>query len=329
MVCAAGRRFERRHDLVPAGTSGSGRGTNGGAGMAPSELTNPMNKWIGKIVTDNAGMEIAAERRIARRALIVSALFFPLVGFVNAMSFLTDAGRMGLAVDPREPWILEVTSVLVLIALVPLVARLERWMPLAADSWMTALAAYAVGSIAFSVLHVAGMILLRKLVFAAFLGEGYIFFDEPFRDLLYEYRKDILPYSAVILVLSLLRSLEEHRREADAAKVDARTTGKLTLKCAGRTIFLDAASFEWAQAAGNYVEVRARGVTNLARISLAALAEQLGAAGVDAVQVHRSHLVNRARIVEIAPGRDGDFRVRMADGSDIRGSRRYRQALSA
>lgn len=279
------------------------------------------------MAADETNIEATTERRIARRALLILMLFFSLVGAVNAVSLLTDAERHGLGLDPREPWILEATSVLVLIALVPLVARLERWMPFTTDSWVSALAVYAAGSVVFSALHVAGMVLLRKLVFTAFLGQEYSFFDEPFRDLLYEYRKDILPYSAAILVLSLLRSLEEHRREAEAAKVDARATGKLTLKCGGRTIFLDARSFERAEAAGNYVEVRANGATHLARIGLAALGEQLAEAGIETVRIHRSHLVNLAKVSEVAPAGDGDFRVRMADGSELRGSRRFRHLL--
>jgi hypothetical protein len=274
-----------------------------------------------------ANAEVAIDQRIARRALTISALFFPLVGAVNAVSLLTDAERHGLGIDPREPWILEITSVAVLIALVPLVSRLERWMPLTAETWPQALGAYVLGSVVFSALHVAGMVLLRKLFFSIFLGEPYSFFDEPFRDLLYEYRKDIFPYSAMILVLGLLRSLEEHRREAEAARSDARTTGKLTLKCGGRTIFLDASSFEWAEAAGNYVEVRANGATHLVRISLTTLGEQLAEAGVEAVRIHRSSIVNLAKMQETAPLGDGDFRVRMADGSELRGSRRFRHLL--
>ncbi len=128
-------------------------------------------------------------------------------------------------------------------------------------------------------------------------------------------------------MLTLLRGIEEHRREAAAARLDARETGRLTLKSGGRTILLDAKSVEWAQAAANYVEIRAGGRTHLARTSLSALEEQMAAAGIDAVRIHRSFLVNRARVTEIAPSPDGDFRVRTADGSELRGSRRYRANL--
>jgi hypothetical protein len=48
----------------------------------------------------------------------------------------------------------------------------------------------------------------------------------------------------------------------------------------------------------------------------------------DVVRVHRSRIVNRAKVIEIEPSRDGDFRIKTIDGSDLGGSRR-RHLLSA
>jgi DNA-binding LytR/AlgR family response regulator len=186
---------------------------------------------------------------------------------------------------------------------------------------------HLLGSLAFAAAHIAGLWLLRTLVFGT-LGQPYTFLGNPLTDLLYEYRKDLLPYAVVVLFLSLTRGIELAKREADMARREARDTGRLTLKSGGRTIFLDAASLDWASAAGNYVEIRANGVTHLVRIGLAALEQQLAEAKVPAVRVHRSRLVNRDKVREIMPTGDGDFRLRLADGSELRGSRRYRQALA-
>lgn len=271
--------------------------------------------------------ERAIDRRILLRATLIAAAFFIVVAFVNASSLLTDAARAGVSLDPLVPWLLEATSILVIVALVPLVALYERRFPIDPENWRWSIAAHIVGSLFFSALHVAGMIVLRQISFRLVLGQPYVFFDEPVSDLLYEYRKDVLAYAMTVLVLTLMRGIEEHRREATVARQDARDTGRLTLKSGGRTIFLDARNVEWAQAAANYSEIRAGGRTHLARISLAALEEQLSAAGVDVVRIHRSYLVNRAKVTEITPSRDGDFRVRTADGSELRGSRRYRSNL--
>ena len=81
------------------------------------------------------------------------------------------------------------------------------------------------------------------------------------------------------------------------------------MKSGGRTFWLDARSLDWADAAGNYVELRANGTTHLVRIGLSALADQLREAGVDIARIHRSRLVNRAKVAEIVPTGDGDFRV--------------------
>ncbi|MBN9362999.1 MULTISPECIES: LytTR family DNA-binding domain-containing protein [unclassified Devosia] len=273
--------------------------------------------------------EAALEHRVAARVFLIMALFLVAIGVLNALGLLTEAQRDGRTLDPRVPFILELTSVIAIMALAPLVILFERRVPFTAETWRSALVWHALGSIAFSMLHVGLFIVLRTLAYALILGTSYGFFTDLPTDLLYEYRKDVFPYAVLILMLGLQRSLEEHRREAEAARADARQTGKLTLKAGGRTIFLDAASLDWASAAGNYVEIRANGATHLARISLAALEQLLSDAGVDVARVHRSHLVNRAKVREIAPVRDGDFRIRMADGAELRGSRRYRSSLPA
>lgn len=280
-------------------------------------------------MTDRPLDEREIDRRVIVRATLMAGAFLVVVGFVNASTLVTDAARSGQPFNPLQPWVLEYTSILVMAALVPLVALYERHFPLEAETWKSALVAHVAGSVIFCALHVAGMIVLRQIAFRLFFGQSYAFFDDPVSDLVYEYRKDALTYGVVVMVLTLLRGLEEHRREAAVARLDARDTGRLTLKSGGRTILLDAKSVEWAQAAANYVEIRAGGRTHLARISLSALEEQMTAAGIDAVRIHRSFLVNRARVVEIAPSRDGDFRVRTADGSELRGSRRYRGNLGS
>ena len=266
------------------------------------------------------------EGRILRRAMAIAIAYFAVVVAVNASSLIADSARAGIAVDPRVPWLLEVTSVAVIVALIPLVALVERRFPFDAQGWPRAIVAHVAGSLAFSALHVAGMVVLREVAFATVLGRNYDFFDDPVSDFFYEYRKDVLAYSMTVLVLTLLRGVEEGRREAQAARQDARETGRLTLKSGGRTIFIDAGEFEWASAAANYVEIRAKGRTHLARTSLSGLEEQLRMAGVDAVRIHRSRLVNRASVRETMPSGDGDFVVRTADGSELRGSRRYRSA---
>lgn len=269
------------------------------------------------------------ERRVGRRVLQLALVFFPCVGIINALSLITDAARANMPMEPGLPWLLELTSIAAMLCLLPLLVLYERRFPVSAEGWPRALAAHLIGSAVFSLLHVAVMVVLRGLLFWLFMDRPYAFFDDPLTDLLYEYRKDLFPYAALVLLLGLVRGVEEHKREALAARRDARDTGRLTLKSGGRTIILDAKSTEWARAAGNYAEIRAGGRTFLPRMTLTSLEQQLRAAGLDMVRVHRSHLVNRTHIAEIVPAGDGDFTVRLRDGSEIRGSRRYRDQVAA
>ncbi|WP_269932534.1 LytTR family DNA-binding domain-containing protein [Aminobacter sp. HY435] len=268
------------------------------------------------------------DRRVLWRVTLVAGLFFLAIAFVNASSLLDDAAQQSRALDRREPWLLEYSSNLVLIALVPLAALYERRFPVDPDCWGRTLIAHIVGSIIFSALHVAIMTVLRMALFSSMLNRPYGFWDDPLGAMIYEYRKDVLPYALIVLLLTLMRAIEENRREAAVASAEARRTGRLTLKSGGRTLFLDARTLEWAQAAGNYVDIRANGRTHLARIGLSALEQQLSEAGVEVARVHRSRIVNKEKVVEIIPTGDGDYRIRTADGSELKGSRRYR-ALSA
>ncbi len=270
------------------------------------------------------------EREIDRLVLIrvwaPTAVFLAAVAVINALTLITEAERAGLPYDARQPWILEGSSVAVLFCLVPAVAWFERRFPFAADTWPRILGWHLLGSLLFAAAHIVGLLLLRTLIFGA-LGQVYQFLGDPLTDIVYEYRKDLLPYAVIVIIFSLTRGLELARREAEAARRDARETGQLTLKSGGRTIFLEAKSLDWAAAAGNYVEIRAHGATHLVRTSLAALEQQLSEAGAPVARVHRSRLVNRSKVREIVPTGDGDFTIHMADRTTLRGSRRYRDAL--
>jgi DNA-binding LytR/AlgR family response regulator len=104
------------------------------------------------------------------------------------------------------------------------------------------------------------------------------------------------------------------------------------LRSGGRTFHARAGDFLSAKAAGNYVEARFAGAPGapqgfLARTTLTALETQLREAGVDARRVHRSWLINGDAIAATAPTGDGDLKIRLRDGSEVPGSRRYRSAI--
>lgn len=268
------------------------------------------------------------ERRIWLRVVVIGLIAFPFVAAINASSLITEASRAGVALDAHEPWLLELTSAAGSILLLPAVAALERRFPVVASGILRSLAVYLPASVVFSLLHTAVMVALRKLLVPVILGQPYVYFGpSPWADLVYEYRKDVFIVAVLIGLLTLSRLVEEGRQEAAAARADARRSGRLTLKSGGHTIHLDARDVQWAQSNGNYVELHADGKTHLPRITLADLEDQLRHAGIDVARVHRSRLLNRAVVAEVRPNRSGDMTIRLRDGTEIKGSRRYRDQL--
>lgn len=268
------------------------------------------------------------EQRIMRRVALVCAIFFPMVAAINASSIIAEARRSGALIDMRLPWLLEFTSVIAFAPPILLLVLVQRRRPFMSANVVQSALLLLVASLVFSLLHVAGMALLRGLLVPLITGKEYALLDEPLRDFLYEYQKDLFPFAVILSLLVSSRQLEESRMEAQIARADAQKSGKLTLKSGGRTIHLAGNKIGWARAAGNYVELRADGRDYLVRITLTALETLLDDAGVDIARIHRSHIVNRAMVQETTPTGDGDFNVRLADGSEIRGSRRYRQNLA-
>ncbi|WP_417488865.1 LytTR family DNA-binding domain-containing protein [Maricaulis sp.] len=274
--------------------------------------------------------EQAAERRAGLHALIAFSAMAMAFWVVNSTSIIMEEARDGHGFNAWKAWFLEGSSTAYMLLLCWVaVRRWERRFPIGAASWTRWLPAHIGGAVIFSGLHVAAMGLTREALFPVLFNEAYHFFGDPLQTFLYELRKDVLSYAAVVLTLTGFRTIEWHRLEAAAARTEARTHHRVNLKCGGRVMHLTAAEFSSAKAAGNYVEARFGTRTHLARMTLNELDSLLRDAGVDAVRVHRSWLVNREMITETVPTGEGDVTLTLSNGETIPGSRRYRDRLAA
>lgn len=275
--------------------------------------------------------EQARDRRTDLRAwlaVIIITLGFFIVDIVSEMTDGTYAG------DPGR-WhqfvLFDGSSILVLFTLFPVLLWLTRRRPLSLQEWKTVLPIYALASLVWSAMHIAGMVAIRKVLFPLFY-EGHYSFSRAggfWLEVLYEYRKDLLTFTLYLAVIYAFRHMAELRRELQTARAEASRSSRITLKSGGSTIFIDAHAVDWARAAGNYVEISAGGKMHLARITLTALDEQLQASGAEIVRTHRSWLVNKARLREVRPTGDGDQIAILQAGEEVPISRRYRDALSA
>jgi hypothetical protein len=269
--------------------------------------------------------------------------------------------------EPPATWqilVWEGSSHLVLLALVPAIVAVERWLsPLPRRQLLRYLAGHALASVAFSVVHVVAMFALRALAYAA-VGERYDFAGWS-GQWGYEYLKDVRAYASIVFGIWAYR-LFMLRLQGEARVLDAPEEGAAPLQPLSppetstepegvesampeapppappppptrperflvrklRREFLIAASdIDWLQAEGNYVGLHVNGHDYLLRATLTDFLAQLDPATF--VRVHRSHAVNLGRIKEIEPLDGGDARLHMHDGTTVPCSRRYRDALRA
>jgi hypothetical protein len=81
---------------------------------------------------------------------------------------------------------------------------------------------------------------------------------------------------------------------------------------------------EWIEADGDYARVHAAGRTHLVSMRMRELEDRLGD---DFVRVHRSAIVNVARVRAVRHRSHGDFEAELEDGTAVRVSRTRREAL--
>lgn len=121
---------------------------------------------------------------------------------------------IGYRGDPATPawhvFVWELSSAMVIGVLALGVARFEsRWRITGAGAWRR-LPLHLLAAVAFSLAHVASIIALRKLAYAA-AGEHYDFGPLGL-GLFYEFQKDILTYASIVAVCALLREIRERRQ---------------------------------------------------------------------------------------------------------------------
>jgi hypothetical protein len=252
------------------------------------------------------------------------------IGIVNALSRAQDVAWRGGLYDARTPLLWEMTSIATILLLAPLLfvaVRRIRHLP----GWPLRVTLAISGIVAFSALHIAGMVALRK--FVLWLAGGSYDFQFSIAILIYEFRKDVITCLLIGGGLWLIDS----RREAEQSRAAAATVATAPPAAAPHMVWLRDGSTRiriepgeilWISSAGNYVEYSlADGVHHLVRGTLAAEGARLTRFGI--ARVHRTRLVNLSRVTGLKAGPNGDFELTLDTGQVIAGSRRYRSAVAS
>ncbi len=245
------------------------------------------------------------------------ALVGVVVAFVNATSGIIErAGHSGLW---AEPVLYETTSAVSILALAPFIGwAVRRWPPRGDNLVITGPIHFAL-TIPFSLVHILAIWAMRESAYWA-VGAHYGFFDRGVGiTMLYEWRKDVLSYAAIAAAYAWFQ------RRAERPPPERQGDDRIEVRDGGAAVFLSPRDILFVEAAGNYVEFHTAARTHLVRGTLASWEERLTARGF--ARVHRSRLVNRARIASLKPTSSGDAEITLDDGRTLLASRRYRATL--
>jgi two-component system LytT family response regulator len=103
--------------------------------------------------------------------------------------------------------------------------------------------------------------------------------------------------------------------------------GNIAIKSNGGVSFIRIDRIDWIESADYYSRLYVAGRSHLVRRSMADLERDLE--GFDFCRIHRSTIVNLARVCEMTPDENGDYEVRLDDGSMHRLSRNFRASFQA
>lgn len=271
-------------------------------------------------------------RTILRHVRLWQIVFFVgLFGAFNTVNIFTtvaDKASDGQVLSPWEPAVWEYSSALLILALIPFIAWFNKRVLIGARTWKWAVPLHLLATVPFSIIHVSGMVGLRKLAYDV-AGLHYEV-GAPLATWIYEYRKDFLSYWVILGALYAFRvyRLWLESRLSPAAPVTPTVNGgieRLVVKKLNREFILNTAEIDRIEADGNYVKLYVQDTSYRLRESLASLEKKLD--GHHFARVHRGQIVNIDRIREIQPWDSGDYRILLKDGSFVNFSRRYRSRL--
>jgi len=252
--------------------------------------------------------------------------------FAHAHVEIANETARGVRTPYGTALAIQISSHLVVAALLPAIYWLQRRWPIGERP--RNLAIHVAAIVPFSVAHTLGMAALRLLWFGGIVGEPHSF-PLTLDRMLYEFAKDIIAYGllsagAVALRHYLSRPVPPVVAELVAGPEPPSSEPlpeRFAVRRKGREVMVEVVDIDWIEASGNYAVLHVGSERFEIRSSLTRLEGELDPKKF--VRVHKSHLVNIARVVEVTPWVSGDWRIRLQSGVEINLSRRYRQRFEA
>jgi two-component system, LytTR family, response regulator len=123
------------------------------------------------------------------------------------------------------------------------------------------------------------------------------------------------------------QALDRAKRKISGAKGQPSRLERLVIKSAGEVIFVSLTEIDWIEAADYYAALHVGAKTHLLRRSISELEQDLD--GEVFCRIHRSTIVNLERVQGLKLEEDGEYRVLIQNGTELRLSRRYRKQVQS
>jgi len=136
--------------------------------------------------------------------------------------------------------------------------------------------------------------------------------------------------AAIDRVVAIIRSGTAARAPGLAGLLDRGAPPRagaehLAVRSGDRLLFLRVADIDWIEAADDKVRIHVGRVVHDHRATMAQLEERLPAPAF--IRIHRSTIVNVARIREFVPWFQGDWILVLADGTRLQSGKSYRSRI--
>lgn len=264
-----------------------------------------------------------------KRLITISFIF--IYGCINAtiesISTIADLQRIGIEIPYWEPYSWAFSSFIVTFILIIYIIKTLSIHPLYYGTFKKNLMYHFGHSLVFSMIHIIGMVLIRKLVYS-FHNKIYDFGHWP-TEILYEYRKDILSYFFILLGIYIYQMIVK-QLQGDASIISdynepSQIIDKLLIKKKGKEFIVNLKHVSSIESGGNYIYIHSNNQVYPMRSTMNKMIQRLNPNQF--IRVHRSYIVNIDHIKEIVSPENQVYKIIMLSNITIPLSRKYRAHL--
>lgn len=258
---------------------------------------------------------------------ILLAAMFSLITVVNVTTTGIEFMRSGMGPGWREAWATELTSVFMVVLLIVPLALSLNWLDLRLANLKRRVLWLIPIFLSFSLLHVVGMVGLRKLIWTL-VGDEYSF-SPWLLGLVYELRKDLLTFLVITTSFYAYRFIIDRLQgeaqflgvESPEKSTNART--QFLVKMLDREYLVQVDDIDWVQSASNYVVLHCGNRSYPMRQTMKRLSEELESPRFQ--RVHRTAIVNLEKVEFLQD--KGETSVALHSGVNVPVSKTYLQDL--